>query len=308
MDFSSKKILLIGDVMLDHYVYGSALRLSPEAPVPVLKVEREEFRIGGAGTVLRNLSSLGAKTTFISVIGDDLDGNKVTHLVGDVKNCTPYLIQEKGRLTTVKTRYIAGHHQISRVDKETTDFIHDRTIQLILSKIETDYDAIIISDYAKGIITPVCQEIIKKAAGIPVIIDPKSTWFGLYSGAHIITPNLSELGAATDEPIKTTENINDRCRDMMANYNIKNILVTRGAEGMLLRRENGQSIVIPAVAKEVYDVTGAGDTVVAVLALAIASDMSLTAASMLANKAAGIVVGKMGSVAVGLEELCTQSQ
>lgn len=305
LDFSNKRILLIGDVMLDHYVYGTAGRLSPEAPVPVLRVEREDFRLGGAGTVLRNLSSLGAKTTFVSVIGNDMDGHKITGLVGEVKNCTPYLIQERDRLTTVKTRHIAGHHQISRVDKETTDLILDRTISSVLSKVEPAlYDAIIISDYAKGLIQPVCEEIIALADDAPVIVDPKSTWFGLYSGAFMVTPNMPELSAATEFPIKTEENIIDRCNELMATYNIENILVTRGADGMLLQTMGTDALIIPAVAKEVYDVTGAGDTVIAVLALAIASNIPLNQAAALANKAAGVVVGKVGSVAITLGELC----
>lgn len=304
-DFASKRILLIGDVMLDHYVYGTAARLSPEAPVPVLKFEREDFRLGGAGTVLRNLDSLGAETTFVSVVGNDYSGNQIISLVGEVKNCIPYLIKEYKRPTTVKTRHIAGHNQIARIDNETTENISRRTIEQILSHVNPhSYDAIIISDYGKGVVLPTCQEIIKSAGSIPIIIDPKNEWFGLYSGATLITPNLPELINATHKEIKSEQDIINRCVELRNQYNIKNILVTRGADGMLLKTFDDNHFSIPAVAKEVYDVTGAGDTVVAVLALAASIGMSLIDAAKLANKAAGVVVGKVGSAAITMDELC----
>lgn len=307
--FAGKNILLIGDVMLDRYVYGSASRICPEAPVAIHLKESESVSLGGAGTVLRNLASLGANTKFLSVIGDDHAGHEVTRLVGEVPNTESYLITEAYRPTTVKTRFIAGHHQMARADEETCSPISDKTNQRLTIEMVRNIsscDIVILSDYGKGIFkTNIIQHITAaaKASGKSIIVDPKSDDFSLYSGATVITPNVPELNKATKNDCDTTDSVVRAATDLIRKYNISDMLVTRGKDGMTLVMGNGEVHNIPSAAKEVYDVTGAGDTVVAVLALAMASGLSLLDAAYIANVAAGMVVGKIGTATVTPKEL-----
>lgn len=278
------RILLVGDVMLDRYVYGQVERISPEAPVPVLSLEREEAMLGGAGNVLRNLTSLGAEVTFISVIGTDQAGHQITKLVGK-EQCLPYLITEGGRVSTVKTRYVSGQ-QILRTDVESQAALSDSTRRHLLGEIAAnlDCDAFIISDYNKGAVPDGIGEIIHKAR-VPVIVDSKTKDWSRFAGATVITPNLKEY----------RESINHEA----AEYT----LVTQGSEGMMLI--NGDHAdMIPSVAKQVYDVSGAGDTVVAVLAIELAKGTPMLEAAKIANRAAGIVVGKRGTAVITPDELC----
>lgn len=288
IDFSGCKVLLIGDVMLDRYVYGTASRLSPEAPVAVLMGERVEQSLGGAGNVLRNLTALGAKVTFISVVGCDKEGHDITALVGE-EPCLPYLITAVERKTTVKTRHIAGHQQLTRVDWETSKSINLNNEQQIINEARRnmDCDVVILSDYGKGIFSrDVTQGIIEVAQGKPIVVDPKNPDWSIYSGATVITPNEHEMYEW----------------DISSTFDGKYTLITQGKNGMTL--DDGDSeIHIPATAKQVYDVTGAGDTVVAVLALGVAKGMSMLDAAKLANAAAGVVVGKPGTATVSPAEL-----
>lgn len=303
--------------MLDKYIYGRVDRISPEAPVPIHLYESESSDIGGAGTVLRNLASLGANTTFISVIGDDAAGNTITKLVGNVQNTENHLLTESGRPTTVKTRFISDHHQLARSDEETTRLIANKTIKdmnaLVFSAMD-NCDAVIISDYAKGVVTGKksdnmnhwgAAQIIEGARyrNIPCIVDPKSDDFSLYSGATVITPNIPELVKATKSECHDSEEIIMAAMGVIKTYRIDNVLVTRSRDGMTLVCNNEDVYNIPSAAKEVYDVTGAGDTVVAVLALGMASGLGLQDSSIIANAAAGLVVGKLGTATVTPEEL-----
>jgi D-beta-D-heptose 7-phosphate kinase/D-beta-D-heptose 1-phosphate adenosyltransferase len=300
MDFRGKKILVVGDVMLDRYVYGRVERISPEAPVPVLSIEREEVMLGGAGNVVRNLSALGANTIFISVVDKDPEGYEITGLIGNTKGCEAHLIYER-RGTTVKTRYVSGQ-QIVRADRDCTHPLSLKGKQDIVNfatSCLSECDAVIISDYGKGTIDHVtAPPIIKASKGKPIIVDPKNPNWSIYSGCTVITPNENEF-----------YNIRDDTSFCDGDY----VLKTNGKNGMDLwhtyevgggiGHDQMTKVHIPAIAKEVFDVSGAGDTVVAVLALGLASEMDMLDAAKLANKAAGIVVGKRGTATVSMEEL-----
>ncbi len=307
--FAGKRILLIGDVMLDRYVYGSVSRISPEAPVPIHLKESESVSLGGAGTVLRNLSALGANTIFVSVTGDDASGHEVTRLVGEVPNTEAYILTEADRPTTVKTRFISGHHQVARADEETSDHISGKVTTAFAFEIARNMphcDIVVLSDYGKGIFKPdVTKPIIEaaKACQKTVIVDPKSEDFSLYTGATVITPNIPELNKAVKDNCGDNEKVIQAATDLIRKFQIADVLVTRGKDGMTLVMGNGEIHNIPSAAKEVYDVTGAGDTVVAVLALGMASGLTLPESAYIANKAAGIVVGKVGTATVAPEDL-----
>lgn len=293
MDFKGKNILVAGDVMLDRYVYGRVERISPEAPIPVLAVESEEIMLGGAGNVVRNLSALGANVFFVSVLDKDTDGYEIAGLLGNTKGVEAHLVYEIGRGTTVKTRYVSGQ-QIVRADRENTSRIKEKTeravVQAAISCLP-DCDALIISDYGKGVIDDkTARALIGEARDndIPIIVDPKNPDWSIYKGATVITPNDQELKLAK-----------------LTWHDFGWVLITRGRHGMTLLSgiPLSQEIHINATAKEVYDVSGAGDTVVAVIALGLASGMDMLEAAKLANKAAGIVVGKRGTATVTTAEL-----
>lgn len=300
LNFASKRILIIGDIMLDRYVYGDVKRISPEAPTQVLDIGGTIASIGAAANCAKNITALGANVTLISVIGDDEAGLEITKQVGENASITPYLFTEKDRCSTVKTRYVSGNYQLLRADWEHTRDIstmtENRVIKLAVSAIPY-HDVIILSDYDKGVLTArVIREIIAGSGGKPVIIDPKKSDWDIYSGATVLTPNLHELYIATGKAYDK-EMVHQKAHDC----GIANILVTRSSDGMsLVGRENAD---VPARAACVIDVTGAGDTVVAVLALGMATGMNLTDAAKLANKAAGIVVGKPRTATVTVGEL-----
>lgn len=309
--FKGRKILCIGDVMLDRYVYGSVDRISPEAPVPVLHASHEENRLGGSGTVIRNIASLGGEVVFISVIGNDNEGHKVTGLVGQIPNVMPYLITDNERITTVKIRHISGNHQVSRVDYETGLPVSDRIVEQIISYVKSNIDgcdAIALSDYGKGVLTrSLIADIVVLAGNRPIIVDPKSYDFTMYSGTTVLTPNLPELFKAALFSPDVPENMK-QSKDVVALAKllmrpVSSMLATRGKDGMTVIDRDGVDRHISSTAKEVYDVTGAGDTVVAVLSLGMAAGLSLYDAAYIANAAAGIVVGKVGTATVNPEEL-----
>lgn len=299
--------------MLDRYVYGNVERISPEAPVPVLHASHEENRLGGAGTVIRNIASLEGEVVFISVIGNDNEGHKVTELVGAIPNITPYLITDNERITTIKIRHISGNHQVSRVDYETGIPISEKIAEKVISHVKSNIDecdAIALSDYGKGMLTRgLIVEIVKLAKGRPIIVDPKSYDFTMYAGTTVLTPNLPELFKAAlfspdvPEAMKQSKDVVALAKLLMKP--VSSMLATRGKDGMTVIDRDGVDRHIPATAKEVYDVTGAGDTVVAILSLGMASGLSLYDAAYIANAAAGIVVGKVGTATVSPEELST---
>jgi D-beta-D-heptose 7-phosphate kinase / D-beta-D-heptose 1-phosphate adenosyltransferase len=294
-------ILCVGDLMLDCFVYGHVDRISPEAPIPVLRIEREVSMLGGAGNVVRNIVGLGANAEFVSVVGSDPPGREVTGLVGELNRVEPHLLVERQRQTTMKRRFVAGSQQLLRADLETVAPISDATVDDILRVVEAaipDCGALVLSDYAKGVLTTRCiQAMIAAArrAGKPVIVDPKGADFSRYSGATLLTPNRREIAEATQMPADNDVSVESACRNLIDSCSVGGVLCTRGAEGMSLIEASGGVHHLPAAAREVFDVSGAGDTVVATLATGVAAGLSWADAAELANVAAGIVVGKVGT-------------
>ncbi|MCC9621320.1 bifunctional D-glycero-beta-D-manno-heptose-7-phosphate kinase/D-glycero-beta-D-manno-heptose 1-phosphate adenylyltransferase HldE [Thalassospira sp. MA62] len=306
---TNAKVLCIGDVMLDRFVYGSVDRISPEAPIPVVRVERESAMLGGAGNVARNITALGASVQFLSLVGDDLSGREVMEYVANDRGVEPYIQTERNRPTTIKTRFIAGGQQLLRSDNETTSAITPETVSnlsALAGQLAPDAQAIILSDYGKGVLhADVVQATITAArsAGKPVIVDPKGTDYSIYRGATIVTPNRSEAEAATGISVRSDEDAIAAATKIITECGIENVLLTRSQDGMTLVTGDGKAIHLPTEAREVFDVSGAGDTVVACLASAVAAGAALSDAARIANVAAGIVVGKIGTAIVYPDEL-----
>jgi D-beta-D-heptose 7-phosphate kinase / D-beta-D-heptose 1-phosphate adenosyltransferase len=305
----SARVLCIGDVMLDHYVYGQVERVSPEAPIPVLWIEREMKTLGGSGNVLRNLRALGAAASFISVVGNDEAGREVGRLVEAQDGAEAHVLLQPQRTTTVKTRYIAGNQQLLRADRESSIPLdpHIREDLLRLAReLVADHSVVIISDYAKGVLTEgVALEIIRAAreAGAYVIVDPKGGDHIRYRGADLLKPNRRELAHATGMPVTTDSEIIEASLALIERCDFTAVLASLGAEGSVLVLADGTYHVQRAEVREVYDVSGAGDTVVAALAAALSAGISLTDAARLANAAAGVVVGKVGTAVAYASEL-----
>jgi len=303
------KVLCIGDVMLDRFVYGSVTRISPEAPIPIIRDERESAMLGGAGNVARNATALGASVRFLSLVGDDLPGREVMEYVANDKGVEPYIQIERNRPTTIKTRYIAGGQQLLRSDNETTATLAAPTISnlsALAAQLAPDVSAIVLSDYGKGVLHgDVVAATIAAArkAGKPVIVDPKGTDYSIYRGATVVTPNRAEAQAATGIDIQSDEDAIAAATKIITECGIENVLLTRSQDGMTLVTSKGEATHLPTEAREVFDVSGAGDTVVACLASAIAGGASLSDAARIANVAAGIVVGKIGTAVVYPDEL-----
>ncbi|HET6185147.1 MAG TPA: PfkB family carbohydrate kinase [Acetobacteraceae bacterium] len=300
--------LVIGDVMLDRYVYGSVSRVSPEAPVPILREDREIAIPGGAGNVVRNLTALGAATAFISVVGDDQAGSDLTGLIGGQPNVEPWLLVEGGRTTTVKTRYIAAGQHLFRADREQTHSVDARLADRIL-RIARDSVAAtsvtVLSDFGKGLFADGLPEQLVatvKAAGRRVVVDAKGPNYAPFAGADVIMPNRAELAAATGIGTGDEAGIVAAATALRQRHGFGAVLTTRGVDGMVLVNDAGV-LHIPAEAAEVYDVSGAGDTAVAMLACALAAGLDLPLAARLANLAAGIAVGKAGTAVVRERDL-----
>ncbi len=295
-------VLVVGDAMLDRYVYGAVNRVSPEAPIPILTVERDVAMPGGAGNVVRNLTALGAAVAFVSVVGDDLAGSDLTGLIGGQPNVEPWLLVQGARTTTTKTRYIAQGQQLLRADHELATPIHPKLAERLLRITQdalTATTVTVLSDYNKGVLSgTVPAQIIKaaKAAKRRVVVDPKGRDYSRYAGADVITPNRRELGDATGMPVDTEAAIVAAASALLAAHGFGAVLVTRAEDGMtLVVAGEAQPRHFPAEAAEVYDVSGAGDTVVATLAAGLAAGLDLPIAVRLSNIAAGIVVGKVGT-------------
>ena len=307
----SAHVLCVGDVMLDRYVYGAVERISPEAPIPVLRMEREAAMLGGAGNVVRNLSALGAHVAFVSVVGNDQAGREISALVAAHDKHEPYLSVERGRMTTIKTRYVAGGQQLLRTDKETLVPLAPSVaedLRRVAMGAVADASVIVLSDYGKGVLTPELMRALIDAGRTqnkPVVVDPKGKDFSRYRGATAMTPNRAELAAATGMAVGTDEEIAAAAGKLIAECALESLLVTRGADGMTLFARGGEAVHLPAEAREVFDVSGAGDTVVAMLAAALAAGVALPDAARLANVAAGIVVGKTGTAVATADEVFT---
>ncbi len=300
------KILVVGDLMIDHYLWGECERISPEAPVQVVDVKEESFVLGGAGNVLNNLKAFGAEVSVVSVVGDDENGEWLEKRLEKRGIKKLALIKEKGRKTSKKSRVIASHQQIVRFDKESKDDISKRSedeILKVLKKNVSDFDLILLSDYGKGVLTAsLTQKIVSLAKGkIPVFVDPKGKDYSKYKGADLITPNKKEASIATGIEIKDEKSLKEAGFYLKNAYDLKNVIITLSEEGLAIFED--KMVKIPTVAKEVYDVTGAGDTVLAALGFAVASGKSLREAARFANLAAGVVVGKVGCATATLEEI-----
>ena len=300
-------ILVIGDLMIDHYLWGKCERISPEAPVQVLNVQSESSVLGGAGNVVNNLYALGSKVDVISVIGDDLVANELKFLLEKVDTTTSNLIIEKDRKTSKKSRLIASQQQVLRYDNETIENISSKSVNAILeifTKNIKNYDCIILSDYGKGVLTnDLTQSVIKIANEnkIKVLVDPKGKNYSKYKGAYTLTPNRKEAIEATNIDIKDNFSLIEALKNLKEKCNLEISLITLGESGIAIFDDNLK--VTPTVAREVYDVTGAGDTVIASIAFALSNDLEIDEAINFANLAAGIVVGKIGSATVTLDEI-----
>jgi D-beta-D-heptose 7-phosphate kinase/D-beta-D-heptose 1-phosphate adenosyltransferase len=305
---SRASVLVVGDAMLDRYVYGEVNRVSPEAPVPILRVTREVAMPGGAGNVVRNLIALQAAVAFVSVVGDDQAGSDLTALIGGQQGVEPWLLVQSGRTTTLKTRYIAQGQHMLRADREETMALPER-LSTRLVRIAADAMAAtsvtVLSDYAKGVLgATVAPQLIAaaKALGRRVIVDPKGADYARYAGADIVTPNRRELAEATGLVLNSETSIVAAAEVLIQRHGFGAVLVTRAEDGMTLVTP-GVVRHFPGEAKEVFDVSGAGDTVVATLAAAVAVGVPLADAARLANIAAGIVVGKVGTAVARAEEI-----
>ena len=311
---AGKRIVCIGDVMLDRFVYGQVNRISPEAPVPIMRRTREAAMPGGAGNVGRNLSTLGLRTALIGVVGDDPEGRQLAELLGRIDGVEADLIVMRDRPTTLKTRFVAGGQQLLRVDAEDTraiDLTTESDIVMSLEDAAKDASLIILSDYAKGAITDnvIAAAIAAgRAHGIPVIADPKGLDFARYGEVDLLKPNAMELGQAIGLAVETDRDATDALAKAMDLLPARAIVVTRAAKGMSFVQRDGTVMHRSGEAREVYDVSGAGDTSIAALALGLAAGGSLAEAVELAIAASGIAVGKSGTATVSANELTTALQ
>ncbi len=303
------KILIIGDLMVDRYIWGTVSRISPEAPVPVVKVIKEEIKLGGSANVLNNIISLNGNVEICGVIGDDQNGENLLNILKKKNISTDGVIAEKNRITTVKTRIIGNNQQIVRVDRESDDGLFLSTFKKIEKYLKIkikEVDAVIISDYGKGVIFKESFELIielcKKYNKI-VNVDPKNQNMGIYKNPTLLTPNLNEASFAAGFPITIT-NLKEGGDYLLKKFQCDYLIITLAEKGMaIFFKDKDEYIHLPTIAKDVYDVTGAGDTVISVLTLAMATGLNVIDAAKIANIAAGIVVGKMGAATVEPEEL-----
>jgi len=307
--FSGVRILVVGDIMLDRFIWGGVSRISPEAPVPVVVVDKETFLLGGAANVVNNIHSLGGKASLCGVIGDDEMGQKVIQRLSEMGIEGSGVSIESGRQTTVKTRIIAHHQQLVRIDRETTRHPKVSTLRIFSEYLKRNiksFDGVILSDYGKGLLTRgVVRDVIRKAqqTGKFVMVDPKIKNFFFYRGATVVTPNTAEASSASRISITDEASLNRAGRILLKRLRCDALVITRGEDGMAIFEPHQKPFLVPTEAKEVYDVTGAGDTVIGTMALALGAGASIRRAAELANHAAGIVVGKVGTATVDQEEL-----
>lgn len=300
-------ILVIGDLMIDHYLWGSCDRISPEAPVQVVNVKKESSVLGGAGNVINNLFALGAKVDVISVIGDDAVANELKSLLAKIEVSSSNLIVEETRKTSKKSRLIASQQQVLRYDMESIDDISEQSSNKILENLKSNikkYDSIILSDYGKGVLTTnLTKEIIKIANEnkVKVLVDPKGKDYSKYKGSYTLTPNKKEAMEATNIDIKDEKSLVKALEDLKQKCDLEVSLITLSENGIAILKD--ELIIKPTVAREVYDVTGAGDTVIASIAFALGNDLNIEEAISFANLAAGVVVGKIGSATATLDEI-----
>ena len=305
----NRPVVVVGDVMLDHFVVGAVDRISPEAPVPVVRFAREEYRLGGAANVATNLRALGADVELVAVVGEDGEAEHLRRELSRHRIGTSGIVTDRGRCTTRKTRVVTTRNQqVARIDYENDAEASGEVEDAVISHIERlarSAAAIVLSDYLKGTVSARAAAAAidaGRARGIPVTVDPKVPHVGYYRGATVITPNHHEAEAITHMRLRTDEEAAAAARRFREVAGCEHVLITRGEHGMWLHTASGDT-ALPAEAREVADVTGAGDTVIATMTLALAAGASLVDAAALANRAAGIVVGKFGPATVTPEEL-----
>lgn len=311
--FKEMNVLVIGDIIVDHFIWGTVTRISPEAPVPVVNVTGENFLLGGSANVLNNLYSLGALAEICGVVGQDFMGNHLLELLSGLGSPAIGVVKTTDRPTTRKTRVLAQGQQMLRFDREESVALPPEIIDQLKSFIDdriNDFDAVIVSDYAKGVISQTLTDHLRSkmssmssGKNIPVIVDPKPGHSQFFRQASIITPNNREAQLMSGVEISDDASLLRAAAGLRESLDCEAVLITRGEKGMALLEENQSIFTIPTVAKEVYDVTGAGDTVVASLALGLASGLNYAEAATLANFAAGIVVGKVGTATASRDEL-----
>ncbi|MGE5306200.1 MAG: D-glycero-beta-D-manno-heptose-7-phosphate kinase [Alphaproteobacteria bacterium] len=309
--FGKKELLVIGDLMLDRFIWGDVERISPEAPVPVLRVTSESFRLGGAANVIHNVRSLGGRVTACGIVGDDAAGRRIVQELRRVGASTAGIVPDRGYQTIQKTRVIARprHQQIVRLDRENHDPIAEgclkRLREFVLGRVHR-YSGIVISDYGKGVVHEALLAAVGQLArktNVVSVIDPKKENYSRYSFPTLVTPNKDEASQAAGLAIHDDASLIAAGRKLVKMWRAKAVLITRGPEGMSLFRSGGSITHFPTEAKEIFDVTGAGDTVVAVCALALACGARMEDAAIMANMAAGLVGDEVGTVAVPVEKL-----
>jgi D-beta-D-heptose 7-phosphate kinase/D-beta-D-heptose 1-phosphate adenosyltransferase len=304
-----RRVLVVGDVMLDEFIWGRVARISPEAPVPVVEVTGQSFHAGGAANVAANVRALGGEVVIAGVVGEDAAAERLRDLLLG-SGIEPALASAPGdRPTTVKTRIVAHHQQIVRADREQSDDIGPDLEAALLARLRAALPrvaAVVVSDYQKGVVTPGVMRALRRAARLrrlPLLVDPKVRHFELYRNATLVTPNQAEAEQATGIRIRSLSDLQAAGRRILAVVRCEAALITRGEHGMSLFRAGRRPLHIPTTAREVFDVTGAGDTVIATLALALAARAPLADAAVLANLAAGVVVGKLGTATLSAQEL-----
>jgi D-glycero-beta-D-manno-heptose-7-phosphate kinase len=307
--FPQTRVLVIGDIIVDEYIWGDVSRISPEAPVPVVEIIKEEKRLGGAANVVNNITSLRGQAGICGVVGDDANGREIIERIKGLMLDVDGIIEDPDRCTTVKTRVLGLNQQMVRIDREVKSSIKEDIKKNILGYLQRnihEIDAIVIADYGKGVVTSSLMNNVRDLVantGIIIGVDPKPDNFESYHGIDVITPNHHEAAAFCRFKIKDEESLLAAGRHMLDRLDCRSVLITQGKDGMTLFEKDKLPCHIPTVARKVFDVSGAGDTVIATLCLGVASGMDLRSAAFISNFAAGIVVGEVGTSVVKAEEL-----
>ena len=304
-----RRVLVLGDVMLDEFLWGRVARISPEAPVPVVEVERQSYHLGGAGNVACNLRALGGEASVAGVVGRDPAAETLRDALARAGVTSTLVVADSGRPTTVKTRIVAHHQQVVRADRERAEDLPPEVEAQVLARVKAALPgcgALIVSDYQKGVVTPRLMKAalaLARRRRVPVLVDPKVRRFRLYRGAAVVTPNQLEAEQATGIRIRGEADLRTAGERILRLLRCQAVLITRGEQGMTLFQRGQDPVTIATAAREVFDVTGAGDTVIATLGLAMAAGATLPEAAALAHVAAGVVVGKLGTATASPDEV-----
>jgi rfaE bifunctional protein kinase chain/domain len=310
-NFSKASVLVVGDIMLDRFWWGTVSRISPEAPVPVVRLKRTTLAAGGAANVATNIAGLGAKAFLIGTVGSDSEADLIRQLLDQSGVSPEHIVESTGRHTTVKTRVIANGQQVTRIDQEDDSALEKAVEDLVLQQIRDlipRVDAVVVSDYAKGLLSDhIVSQIISlsREEGKPVLVDPKGKVYQKYRGASLLTPNRREAAEACNLDESCIDLVDRAGAELMSTLDIGALLITQGEEGMTLFRRDHDRIHFAVSARQVYDVTGAGDTVIATLAASVAAGVDLEGSARLANVAAGLVVEQVGTTAISAHDLAT---